>query len=393
MNGIAISLYDKFEDLAVLVDIIRHNWTDDYYISVSSNHPDAEDKLAGIDIDVDEFQQGAQIRYDDSLPGPRSGSNLSYRIYDNIRTSCRPVIENENVDYLMHLHADAWQLSESGFTDIIDEMVQEDVAVAFPSQTHGFDDVHPPGSLEDQFIVFDVHAARDVDLFSRRTLDFPPTGIHQLISMICIVNFGWGKMYHYTNGAEREHWDGTPSTKIKNDARPMFFNPKHDQLHVARGDFTGSLGKELQAHYLSEYGIDEGSSIDRLLKNHHRPREELFADLESYLEYLDEKLPLGITVDTFGRDIRVVRHYLESKSPMERLKILIGQHEDSIAYPALKGLFESFQRLRRPTSRDGSYNEYPETTLNEFYRRDLDLYDFPPEMHGQFQQSFGCSED
>jgi len=393
MNGIAVSLYDKFDDLAVLVDIIRHNWKDDYYISVCSNHPDAEDRLANFDINVDEFHQGAQIRYDDSLPGPRSGNNLSYRIYNNIRTACRPVIKNDDVDYLMHLHADAWQLSESGFTDIIEEMEQEDAAVAFPSQTDIFDGLHPPGSLEDQFIVFDVDAARDVNLFNRQTLDFPPTGIHQLLSMICIVKFGWGRMHHYTNGSEREHWDGTSSTEIKNDARPMFFNPKYDQLHIATGDFDGSLGQELQAHYLSEYGIENGPHIKQLLEEHHRSREELFANLEAYLESLNEKLPIGVSVDTFGRDIRIIRRYLKSESRIERLQMIVGQHEDSFAYPTLEGLFESFQRLRGSSKHDGSYNKYPETSLDEFYRRDLDMKDFPPDMHDSFQQGFGSSKD
>jgi len=41
VNGIAISFYDKFDELAVLVDIIRHNWDEEYYIVVSSKHSDA----------------------------------------------------------------------------------------------------------------------------------------------------------------------------------------------------------------------------------------------------------------------------------------------------------------------------------------------------------------
>ncbi|MXR51001.1 hypothetical protein GRX03_05185 [Halovenus sp. WSH3] len=37
MKAVSISLYDKFVDLSILVDVIRHNWEGDYYISVCSN--------------------------------------------------------------------------------------------------------------------------------------------------------------------------------------------------------------------------------------------------------------------------------------------------------------------------------------------------------------------
>jgi hypothetical protein len=79
-----ISLYDKFEELSILVDTIRENWGGQYYISVSSNHPNAQQRAKKLSTDVYEFSQGAQIRYDDSLPGPRGGdshSHLTLHVY------------------------------------------------------------------------------------------------------------------------------------------------------------------------------------------------------------------------------------------------------------------------------------------------------------------------
>jgi len=393
MKGIAISLYDKFGDLAVLVDIIRENWDEDYYISVCSNHPDAMSQVTDFELDIDDFHQGAQIRYDDSLPGPRGGNNLSYRIYNSMRAACRPAIENSDVDYMMHIHADAWPLTESGFADIIDEMEQENAAVAFPSQTHSFTDKYPPGSMEDQFIVFNARDARDVDLFSHTTLEFPPTWIHQLIPMICIGAFGWGKLYQYTNGSERKHWDGTTSTEIKNDARPMFFHPKYDQVHIATNDFDGSLGREIQAHYLNKYSLNKGSNIKQFINNHYRPEDDLFADLEAYMTSLDKQLPYNVSVDTFGRDIRVVRQYLEEESRLQSMKLLIQQYENSFMYPAMKGILKSVQRLFNPSNRDNSYNRYPEKCINDIYQDQLDKMDFPNEMHPIFESSFSRGQE
>jgi hypothetical protein len=393
MNGIAISLYDKFEEISILVDIIRENWDEKYYISVSSNHPSAQQRAEELDIDVDEFSQGAQIRYDDSLPGPRGGNNLHYRIYNNFRTASRPVIKNENVEYMMHLHADAWPLSESGLYDVIDEMERKDVAVAFPSMTKHFTGRYPPGTFEDQFIVFDTKSARDVNLFEHSTVEFPPTSIHYLLPMICIVKFGWGDIYQYTNGSEREHWDGTPSTKIKNDARPMFFNPKFDQLHIAAEDFDGSLGKELQAHYLSKFNLNRGKSISEFIDKHHRSKDQLFADLESYLENINKQLPPGVSVDTFGRDIRVVRQYISEESNLEKIKILAQQNSDTILYPVMKGFYRSIRRLFNAS--DGpnhAYNQYPSKLINDVFRDELSKQDLPEEMHAEFESSFGKSQ-
>ena len=393
MNGIAISIYDKFEELSILVDIIRENWDGQYYISVSSNHPNAQQRAEGLNIDVDEFSQGAQIRYDDSLPGPRGGNNLSYRIYNNFRTASRPVIKNQNVEYMMHLHADAWPLSESGLDDIIDEMEKREVAVAFPSMTKHFIDRYSPGSFEDQFIVFDTKTAQDVNLLEHSTVKFPPTWIHQLLPMICIAKFGWDNIYQYTNGSEREHWDGTPSTKIKNDARPMFFNPKYDQLHIAAEDFDGLLGKELQAYYLSKFDLNRGDSIGEFLDEHQKPKDQLFSDLKSYLESLNRQLPPGVSIDTFGRDIRVVRQYMSEKSKLEKIKILAEQNKDAILYPVMKGVYQSIQRLFNTSDRPNyAYNQWPSKSINDVFRDELSKQDFPDEMHAEFESSFGKSQ-
>jgi len=50
--GIAISLYNKFEELGVLIDIIRKNWKNKYFISVCSNYPNAQEYIKGLDIDT-----------------------------------------------------------------------------------------------------------------------------------------------------------------------------------------------------------------------------------------------------------------------------------------------------------------------------------------------------
>jgi hypothetical protein len=197
MNGIAISLYDKFEDLAVLVDIIRTNWENNYFISVCSNHPEAEQRIGDLNLDLDAFEKGAQIRYQDTESGPRSGNTLCLRIYNTLRTACLPAIKHNDVEHVMHLHADAWPLSEKGFLRVINEAIENDAGVAFSTHTTTFIENFPPGTFEDQFIVFDCELAEENDLFAYRPLQLLPITPHYLLPMLTIGSFGWHRHHQY----------------------------------------------------------------------------------------------------------------------------------------------------------------------------------------------------
>lgn len=385
MKGVAISLYDKFEDLEILVDIIRHNWDSDIFISVCSNHPRAESKIESAGIDVDRLQEGAQIRYNSELPEMRGRNNLHFRIYDNMRTSCRPIIENPDVDYFVHLHADAWQLTESSFSSIIEELRKEESAVAFPADTEMFHDNYPPGFIEDQFIYFDNTKARNVDLFERNPLEFPPMSIHHLLAIILVGKFGWGKLYQYTNGSERIHWDGRSSPGI---ARPMIYHPKYDQLHLATEDFEGSLGKELQAHYLSKKEVNSGPKIEQMLGEYTRPEDELFEDVDAYFDSLTKQLPIGVSVRTFDRDVREIRKYIECKSRATKLKILMRQYQENNFYPLILGVYETCQRLIGSNDSISDFEPDSDRIINYIFQNNLNEGDFPEDFQEIYHKSF-----
>ncbi|WP_254761521.1 hypothetical protein [Natrinema marinum] len=389
MNAIAVSLYDKFDDLAVLVDIIRHNWEEDYYILVCSNHPDAHKKISAIEGEIDFFEQGAQIRYDDLSAVSRSRNNLSFRIYDSIRTSCRAAFAKDDVDYVMHLHADAWPLSEEEFKSLIQDMEQNNYSVAFPSNTRAFMDKYSPGSFEDNFLVFDAADAAAVNLFEHSPLELPPTWIHQILPFLCIPKFGWGKIYQYTNGAEREHWDGKPSAEISNDARPMFHNPTFGQVHIAKEDFASELGKALQSYYLRDYGITDGEYVQQLLDDYELPDDELFRRLDAYLERFNDELKWYLlSDDSFGRDIRKIKEFLEEKSLPEKAIISVERNSENLfIQPLLKGAFKSIKQLITDSPPE-SYNKYPNQSINDRFKRDLKESDFPKELREDYRDTF-----
>jgi hypothetical protein len=323
MIGISISLYDKFDDLSVLLEIIRENWDDEYFISVCSNHPNAETRLAELDCDVDYFEQGANIAYDSSMSEFRGDANLKYRVYNTIRTACRGALAGDNVSHVMHLHADAWPLCEETIKSLIDEMSDRNAAVTYKTRPGVFQDRYTPGHLSDQFIIYDADAANAVNLFEREALDFPPGYvIHQILSMICLVKLGWQGMYNYSTRIEEEHWDGKSISEVRNPARPMLYNPEYKQVHIATEDFADDLGKSLQAHYLQKHDVTNGKNIKELINSYGMPEDVLFRQIESYFDSLDDELRwYGLSVESFGRNVNHIDSFLQA-SPLEKFKTI-----------------------------------------------------------------------
>ncbi|MBT3464524.1 hypothetical protein HN451_06025, partial [archaeon] len=126
--GIAISLYDKFDELAILIDIIKKNWKGDYIISVCSNHENPEPFLKDLDIDI--FTKGDDIIVTKDMPWMRNSINMRSRVSDCIKKSCTAAI-NSGADYVMHLHTDAWPLKEKEILKIIEHMKENKKTFAF----------------------------------------------------------------------------------------------------------------------------------------------------------------------------------------------------------------------------------------------------------------------
>ncbi|MDH5021445.1 hypothetical protein [Halobacterium rubrum] len=314
MIGISVSLYDKFEDLGVLIDIIRENWEEDYFISVCSNHPEAEKRISELGYDIDYFEKGADINYDDSMDEYRKSVNLKYRVYNTIRTACRGALSADGVEYMMHLHADAWPLSEKKLHKLIDEVSERNASIGFKARTRFFRNRYTPGHFSDQFIVYDADAAKSADLFQRKALDFPPDYvIHQILPMISLVKFGWDEIYHYSTRSEEMHWDGKPIFDVRNPARPMLYNPKYEQVHIATEDFDQDLGKSLQAYYLNKHGISDGPRVKSHLDSYSIPEEELFNRINEYFDSLDKRLRwYGLSSESFGRNVNHIEDFLRS---------------------------------------------------------------------------------
>ena len=375
MIAISVSLYDKFDDLGVLLDIIRNNWDDDYFVSVCSNHPDAESKINQLDANVDVLEQGAQIRYDPNEESRGNNANFYYRVINTIKTAIQNAFASDNVDYVCHVHADAWPLSEPKLRNLVKSMDERDASVAFKAWTKRFLDTYPPGTVMDQFMIFDSAKCVPAGVFDQHITEMPPpVSPHRYLPMRFISQLGWSELYHYSNRETEIFWDGVPTVFGTNSVRPMMYNQRHEQIHIATEDFPDDLGKSLQAHYLSQNELDQGHHISELIDKHLIDEDYLFSRLDEHFSKKTKQLRwyYGLSSDSMGRNTKKMNKYTNiTKS--QKIKNVLKHNTEELARTG----YDVFQQLTADSS-DGNHQDNIHTTnLNEYYDKYLNEEDFP----------------
>ena len=378
MIGVSISLYDKFDDLAVLTDIIRKNWDDDYYISVCSNHPNAKQRISDLDLAIDSFEPGSAINYRPAMVGVREEVNKVCRVYDTIQTACTNALEATDVSHVMHLHADAWPLSETQLHELIKEMESKNKSVAFKGRGLGDRGPFPLGHIMDQFFILDAEFALERDFFEFSPLELlPDRGIHTIMLLILLGKVGWSNVYYYSDQQDQVLWNGEATMY----PRPMMFNPQWRHLHVATEDFPGDLGKSIQASYLKRHDITDGKYVEALLDAHYRSHDELEAALDREEVKLNEALNwLGLSLAHFGYNFREASDIAEM-STLGQIRFAIDHH-----LTRGKRLFDRILACN-PFSDNASTlphddpvkAAWPDRNLDDVYASQLQPDDFPGE--------------
>lgn len=384
MIGIAVSLYDKFDDLRGLVDILRHNWDEEYYISVCSNHPDAKSRIES--IDVDHFVQGAAIEYTPEMTGTRHDVNLNCRIMDSMQRSCEGAMK-AGCDYVMHLHADAWPLDESKFLALVDQLEQSDKHAAVRGMGSSYR--RPKfwlGSVMDQFFLFesDFFDERGFFEFDPRDL-LPHTSIHNMSMLLMLGNVGRSQYFYYDDKSTDQWWDERGKTQPYAGVRPSTFIPKYGFVHVATEDFPGDYGKSVQANYLRQFDISDGEYLSKLRKEHEIAESKLFRRLR--WKEIWQNLRLRCYAHrpvTFGRRYTVKEEFFERPFGEKCMQLVKNLGEEAyyrghrLLFSVLPFTDERFTGDSRSRNiyRDA---EWPDQSMGDLFRDSVKPEDFPEE--------------
>ncbi len=403
MKGIAISLYDKFDELAVFVDMIRSDWEDEYFISVCCAHPDGEEAIAERGITVDCYVQGGRVHFTPDMPSEngavsRKGVNRTARILDSMFLACQAALsERDDVETVMHCHADAWPLSEQKLEELIEEMYARDRRLAIRGLGLEWREPNNPlGVVMDQFFIFDSEFAEERSLFDADPLTLlPHKSIHNALSILLLGRAGLDNIWYYSLMKDDLQWDGTPVELPYIGVRPGIYNPEWELLHIATDEFPDDLGKSVQAHYLETHGNWTGETVTSYIEEYHR--EDTFERVLQHEERLNDILKRrGFDIKKQGRKFSQMQALIEesSDSPLAAAKRFLKQRvAKELLFRFLSAIpAERFSHLGDPRTRKFYHDAEWPGSLVEAYRTTLDRDDFPDDMTFWFEGCYGTGD-
>ena len=193
--GIALSTFDKVEEVAINVEIIRKHWTsnNDAFISVCCNDPDSYSAIQKLDIDA--FSIGDTERHD-----PKPYKRL--RQFECIKKS----VLNCKSEFAVHYHADACAVNVDNILKIINHLKQNRQFVAFRGKGVDFQGAGKTayGDVDDHFVFFNCEEVKKRNIFFQpAALTFLHTlNIESFLSKTLKENFTKEELCHYHDMAD-----------------------------------------------------------------------------------------------------------------------------------------------------------------------------------------------
>ena len=258
--GIAISCYDKFDELELLIDMIR-SWGGEYVIGLCCNHPDGKKFKEYVDY----YVQGRDIpfvkgdsREETFFLNQDDNYSIRLRAADCVRMACWLLTEKSDCDWIVHVHSDAWFLSEDGLKKFIYDCIRRQCLAA--CRGTGIESIANPcsstsahGQADDHFFAFNREAAdffklwyyRPEDMFMRKY------SVHGVLMTIFAVKLGLRRIWYYKRFAELLNCYSEPS--VDNESKPCVYDAEYGFLHIHRGSLPVGVGEALQAHFILRY--------------------------------------------------------------------------------------------------------------------------------------------
>jgi hypothetical protein len=375
--AVAISVYDKFEEVKILVDIFRENFGGQFDIIVCSSHADPASHLEHCDID--DLLKTDNIPLDrQTMSAEQFHSFFFMRVIDSIRKSCGRAACSD-APYTLHTHADGFPLSWPRIQSLISAMKRNQQYFAARGYGFGFYSHDAPfGAFDDMFFFFNNRHARDQDLWGFDLIDYLPhkISVHGLLAMLGLSKVGLRHFFHYATWSNATHWDGqSVFLSPFNSAHPMYIDILYDFVHIHDHGFPNGLGPRLRAYFLTKHGLTKGPAIRRFLEKWDTSGgDALFLELRQLEDSLNGFFSTrGLSSKKYGRDFgtmtRIVRDYRNLRRS-QRVRWILGQHVAQYKN-AIRPHYNKHIRYR-PYRRIHGDTIWP-ASLDEFYTNELHI--------------------
>lgn len=363
--GFAITAYDKFEEAKILFEIIRKEFNNYYPISFCSNHKNAEKWAKKEKPEI--FTQGVDYEIPGgelTLPSPRRTS-MVLRSTDTVQKSCKGALQLD-VDYIIHMHADAWVLSEEKIIKLVTELKNRNQYFAVRGLGFSWMGTDTPlGHIDDHFFVFNKNFVVEKKFFDFSVEEFWPhkLSIHGILTINLISKIGLSNIWYYKLVNNLEWWDGRKINCTINYAKPCNYDPEYEMLHVHRGSFPEDYGQKVQAMFLKQCSFNKSEYIQHYIKKYNVSKNILISELKEYEDLLNKLLRkrfFYVNDRKCNRDFKEKEKILNEKSMVKLIYRLIK----FLYHKIIKGNRQAF--LLNPVI-------YPER-ITDYYKNHIILH-------------------
>lgn len=289
--GFAITAYDKFEEAKILIEIIRKEFKGDYKIAFCSNHPDG--KKFSDENQIDLYTQGRDIKYyggDRHSPSlMRDRISIVLRSTDTVQTSCLSSLKLD-VDYIIHMHSDAWTLSEERLLELVGQMKFLNKKIAIRGEGLEAGNAGRAIAMDDHFFVFEKEFCMKHRVFEFLPEYFFPEryDVHEILFMNILAKAGLNHIWYYRNTRQLYNYDG--KKLLMRTVRPVSYDTYYCFLHVHRESFPESYGKSIQALYLKKCGFTNSEFITKFINQFYVEETVLISTLTDMEQLINKKL-------------------------------------------------------------------------------------------------------
>jgi hypothetical protein len=285
--GIAVSVYDKFEELRILLDILN-SFESVHQVVVIRNDKASNDDYIKFEIDENctKVLENDKFKFlnDSSL----KNESITARIWESQRQGLLELSENN--DYVIHTHSDGWVLNEFELLNIVDLIFKANKIMAFrgPGLSYRNSKGEILGKLDDHFYILKGSFLKNSSFIRRSPLSLPLDllNIHGILAFWIHAEISFEKTIHYEDFTEVFDWEGKIINYSKTNApmlRPLHFSDRYMLLHIHRSDFDFNFGKNFQAYYLKKYLSKKSIFINTFIKENFVPIEKLRSNQKSMI--------------------------------------------------------------------------------------------------------------
>lgn len=365
--GFAITCYDKFEEARIFIELIRKEFKKKYKISLCSNH--IQGKELSRDFDIDQYIQAREIPYfkgDIHNPGNLDDRiSIVLRSTDSVLASCRESL-NMDVDYIVHVHSDAWCLSEEKLLKLIEEMKKLDKKFLMRSTGLEKSIIGAIEGMDDHFFIFEKEYAVENKVFKLLPEEYFPDRltIHEILMTNFLIKYGLKNIWNYRNTTELLNYDGNKVFK-KSTLRPVSYDPYYKFLHLNRASFPGTYGQILQAIYLKENTNNKSKIIESFIEKYYRNKEEVLKELSSIEKKYNKRLKFYL----FSKDI-IENREITYKSNLLK-NVTITKVVFNLMENILKFIYKKLIKMKSKIRNEREIND-----IAEFYSKEIKLSKF-----------------